>query len=306
MVIRLLDSSPKPKPIFKFLNAWGAHADFLPLIRRVWDVPVRGNCLFQVMQKLRKLKWVLREFHNSHFAGLDGRLLAVREAMIQFQKQFRIGCTDNQKRIMEKATADYKELILAEELILKQKLKNDWLMLMDRCTPYFYATLKSRQRRGRIKRLLTENGREVTEAKAIGVEFIDYFKRLLGDDSLPLETIDQEVIAQGNLLTIDQQRRLVCPFTAFDVRKALGDIKEGKSPGVDGFNSFFFKCSWEIVGRDITDAILEFFASGRILKEINATVIHLIPKHVHAARASEFRPIACCTTLYKIIAKMLC
>ncbi|GAB2265029.1 hypothetical protein Dimus_000096 [Dionaea muscipula] len=134
MIIRLLDNLPRPKPIFRFLNAWGLHADFLPLIR--------GTCMFQIMHKLRTVKGLLQEFHRVHFARMDGRILAAREVMFQAQKQSRIGCTDHEKGIMDKATAAYKELILAEEVMLKQKLKQDWFSLMDRCSPYFLLPLR--------------------------------------------------------------------------------------------------------------------------------------------------------------------
>lgn len=40
-------------------------------------------------------------------------------------------------------------------------------------------------------------------------------------------------------------------------------------------------------------------------KEINMTLITLLPKCENVSYAKEFRPIACCTILYKIISKIL-
>ncbi|GAB2290938.1 hypothetical protein Dimus_025196, partial [Dionaea muscipula] len=69
--------------------------------------------------------------------------------------------------------------------IIKSTLKVVFLVV--------YATTKKRDKGERgLRDSLRENGREVSEVKAIGVEFIDYFKRLLGDDDLPTETIDEE------------------------------------------------------------------------------------------------------------------
>lgn len=51
-----------------------------------------------------------------------------------------------------------------------------------------------------------------------------------------------------------------------------------KSPGPDGYGSGFFRSTWDVIGQDITEAILEFFGNGKLLKQVNATNIALIPK----------------------------
>lgn len=47
-----------------------------------------------------------------------------------------------------------------------------------------------------------------------------------------------------------------------EVQEALWSIKNDKSPGPDGFNSFFFKKSWSIVGPNIIAAIKDYFRNG--------------------------------------------
>lgn len=48
-----------------------------------------------------------------------------------------------------------------------------------------------------------------------------------------------------------------------------------------------------------------FFKSGHLLKEWNSTAISLIPKTSNPSRLEDFRPIACCGVLYKIISKLM-
>lgn len=67
----------------------------------------------------------------------------------------------------------------------------------------------------------------------------------------------------------------------------------------------FFKKSWGIIGGDVTNAVLEFFRSGQLLKQWNHAFIALVPKSSHASSVTDYRPISCCTVFYKIISKIL-
>ncbi|GKA87511.1 RNA-directed DNA polymerase, eukaryota, reverse transcriptase zinc-binding domain protein, partial [Tanacetum coccineum] len=45
--------------------------------------------------------------------------------------------------------------------------------------------------------------------------------------------------------------------------------------------------------------------NGKILKEINATMISLVPKTATPCKVSDYRPIAYCNVVYKIISKII-
>ncbi|KAL0368048.1 UNVERIFIED_CONTAM: Retrovirus-related Pol polyprotein from type-2 retrotransposable element R2DM [Sesamum calycinum] len=50
---------------------------------------------------------------------------------------------------------------------------------------------------------------------------------------------------------------------------------------------------------------MDFFTTGRLLKQVNATLITLIPKVCASSLVADFRPISCCNVIYKIITKIL-
>ena len=52
-------------------------------------------------------------------------------------------------------------------------------------------------------------------------------------------------------------------------------------------------------------AVQEFFSSGRLLQQWNSTILSLIPKKQNSTLISDFRPISCCNTTYKVISKIL-
>lgn len=85
---------------------------------------------------------------------------------------------------------------------------------------------------------------------------------------------------------------------------ALFGIGDDKSPGPDGFSSYFFKKAWPIVGDLFSEAVMEFFSFVFLLKKINHTAIVLLPKSTHSPSMGDFRLIACCNVTYKVISKI--
>lgn len=83
-------------------------------------------------------------------------------------------------------------------------------------------------------------------------------------------------------------------------------IPGSKAPGLDGYNNHFFKQYWEVIGEVVTDAILDFFQNGKLLTELNVTTITLVPKIKVPSTTGDYKPIVCCSTIYKCITKLIC
>ncbi|PKU84741.1 integrator complex subunit 11 [Dendrobium catenatum] len=90
-----------------------------------------------------------------------------------------------------------------------------------------------------------------------------------------------------------------------EIRKAVFDGKASSSPGPDGYNFHFYKKCWHIIGPKVCKAVKSFFISGIMPTGIKATALALIPKTKHASSFNDFRPIALCNVIYKIISKII-
>ena len=98
---------------------------------------------------------------------------------------------------------------------------------------------------------------------------------------------------------------LIQPFTHVEVQQALFQMHPSKAPGPDGMSALFFQKFWDIVGADVSHAILDFLNFGRMLGNVNFTHIVLIPKVASPEQMTQFRPISLCNVLYKIASKVL-
>jgi len=90
-----------------------------------------------------------------------------------------------------------------------------------------------------------------------------------------------------------------------EVLDAVSQCGSSKCPGQDGFNFFFIKNNWEVIGKDIVRAIQNFQSTWFIPRGCNASFITLLPKKDNSSDLNEFRPISLVGCVYKILSKIL-
>ncbi|XP_062080435.1 uncharacterized protein LOC133785197 [Humulus lupulus] len=201
---------------------------------------------------------------------------------------------------------EYKKQEAAYVSYLYQKSKVDWIRFGDENSSMFYASMKKRKVVNRIVSFVDENGRVEVDYPKVISHFTQHFHSFLGGSSVASGLIEPSVVHSGPILSLDDQTFLIKPFTYQEVKTAMFSIKAVKSLGLDGFGVGFYKSLWSVIGKEVATAMIEFFDIGCIPKALNSTILALIPKVSHPSNASEYRPIACCNTLYKCISKMLC
>ncbi|KAL0284968.1 UNVERIFIED_CONTAM: putative ribonuclease H protein [Sesamum radiatum] len=193
-----------------------------------------------------------------------------------------------------------------ETSMLRQRAKVNWLKYGDQCSSTFFRKINARRASQRVYQITNMAGETLTDANQVAAEFIMFFQTLLGGERrarmLNCDFLQPHL---KHTITMDEAADLVRPVTQAEIRTAFFDISEDSAPGPDGYTSGFFKAAWPEIGADLCAAVAEFFTSGQLLKQLNATLLVLIPKVQLPVRVSEFRPIACCNVVYKAIAKIL-
>jgi len=91
----------------------------------------------------------------------------------------------------------------------------------------------------------------------------------------------------------------------YEIIDGMSQCESSKCPGPDGYNFFFVKNNWDVIGKDIVWAIICFQDTCFIPRGCNASFIVLVLKKVNLSNLNEFRPILLVGCVYKILSKIL-
>ncbi|KAL2235474.1 UNVERIFIED_CONTAM: hypothetical protein Sindi_1279600 [Sesamum indicum] len=262
--------------------------------------------MYVVTRKLKALKPVFREKRRN-----KGDLSHNVQLAIGFLEMAQSLVSSNRRDELYLQLEHCCRLVLAkaakfEQVMLQQRAKMQWMKGGDQCSRVFFRKIAQRRSTRRILQINDDHRATHTEPGAVTNEFVTYYQNLLGGDRRRAMVNFQFLLPWArHTLSEEEVNSLLLPFTTADVKQAVFDIAEDKASWPDGYSSGFFKVAWHIVGQEVCSAVLEFFNTGRLLKQINTTLSALIQKVQSPMTVGDFRPISCCNVLYKIIAKLI-
>ncbi|GKD99172.1 RNA-directed DNA polymerase, eukaryota, reverse transcriptase zinc-binding domain protein, partial [Tanacetum coccineum] len=257
------------KRSFKFANYITDKVDFCKIVEDRWKLDVGGLHMFNLVKKLETLKHPLNNLNRSN-GNLVEKVKVLKDDLKKIQTEIDADPYDKNLRDKGKVVLEkYIEVVKDEEKLLFQKFKIKWLSYGDKNNSFFYKMLK---------------GRSINAH----VSSIDAYEDLFTTKLSPYEA-----------------SQMIKPITDNEIKKVMFSTADNKAPGPDGFSAKFFKATWHIVGSDVWSAVKEFFSSGKLLDELNATIISLIPKITTPMLVTDFRLIACCNVVYKCISKVI-
>ncbi|KAK6164048.1 hypothetical protein DH2020_000912 [Rehmannia glutinosa] len=162
------------------------------------------------------------------------------------------------------------------------------------------ATPQSRNHILRVKNLAEVWAEDDT---AIASTFLDYYQNLFSAE--PTLDMDRAIDAIDTKMTGDMNEILMRPFSQDKVRAALSQMHPTKSPGPDGMPAVFFQKFWPFIHTDILPVILNVLNGHSNPRDLNHTLIVLIPKKKDPVCVTDFRPISLCNVIFKIITKTI-
>ena len=142
-----------------------------------------------------------------------------------------------------------------------------------------------------------------TDPEVLSQEAESFYKSLF----CHLDDVDLGCLGDVPLPSLNEEacNNLTAPVTMEEVKTAVFHMNSFKALGPDGFQAFFFKEYWEIIGLDVWKMVKQAFSGVTLDPRMLETLLVLIPKVESPVSMKDFRPISLCNVVYKIITKVL-
>lgn len=300
LLIKLLPQVllPKTNPPFRFHAMWMQHNSYGDLVSDNWN-----SSIGDVMSKSADLAITLRSWNKTTFGNIFYQKKQLLARINGIQKAL---CLRDNPYLVDLETSlmqEYQDIRDKEAIFWKQKSREKWIQEGDRNTKFFHITTMVRRRRNKIDGLFNEHGvwcEDPTVLKSIAANYFQQLFSVTEDNDLrfiiPFMFPDIDQVSLVNL------QNEVHPD---EVKSAMFHIGGLKSPGFDGFPAQFFQKHWNLVGSDVIDIVTKAFRDGKIPHGLNHTLITLVPKTSSPQHMHLFRPISLCSTIYKVISKII-
>lgn len=141
------------------------------------------------------------------------------------------------------------------------------------------------------------------EADSIRRLFLNNFKKLFKQEEVNFPAHLEHLMLP--CITKDENSEISRIPTPEEIKATLFNMQDLKAPGPDGYPVIFYKQLWPTVGDDVIKAVTSFFRIGSMPREVNNSLIVLIPKISNPTAVQHFIPISLCNVVYKIISKLL-
>lgn len=145
-------------------------------------------------------------------------------------------------------------------------------------TKFFHAQTVIRRKRNKIDGLFLADGTWSVDAATIKNKAFNYFHDLFAS----VENVNPTSLVTDMTKNIGQDcaDNLTREVSKKEVWDTLKVMKSLKATGLDGFQPFFFKHYWHLIGDDIFEVVKQAFRDGKFDESLSETLIVLIRKRI--------------------------
>jgi hypothetical protein len=176
--------------------------------------------------------------------------------------------------------------------------KADWVEYGEKNSSFFLKLETRNKQIKNITALIDDQGKHITEPGEILDEELRYYKELYTqppDSTIADRENAKQFFFSEETPKISAELKELCDanISMQEVGVALKDLKNGKTPGTDGFPPDFYKFFWKDIGILVYESLQNTIEKGEMSIDQRRGVINLIPKKDKDPRhLKNWRPIS--------------
>ena len=196
------------------------------------------------------------------------------------------------------------ELITLREKIMKGVLlrsKARWVDSGEKITKYFCNLEKRNYISKQIVKIVNKDGKIIEDPSQIKDKVYEFYNSLYKANKNIENCEIRNLITEVPQLSQTERESLEGEISLEEAYYALQNMKNGKSPGSDGFSAEFFKFFWQELGLFVVKALNESYKDGELSSTQKEGLITCIPKGDKPKEyIKNWRPISMLNVIYKI------
>ena len=180
----------------------------------------------------------------------------------------------------------------------------EWLAQGEKPSSYFCSLENKHFIEKTVNFFLKSDGTYVTEQKQILIELRKFYTSLFANRDTQLQDTDlNQLLSDYVTRTLDptEAEELEGKITEPELNATLKNMKNNKTPGIDGFPAEFFKVFWSRLKYYILSAINTCYDKGILSLTLRQCIISCIPKGDKSRELlKNWRPISLLSVVYKL------
>ena len=149
------------------------------------------------------------------------------------------------------------------------------------------------------------NGLPCSNIQAISRHIYDFYWTLLNGCLDPGINFASNAWSGDQCISPADNWYLMTPMSCEEIDTPVASSNSSSAPGPDGFNVEFYLATWEWIGDEVTQLVVNFYRTGILPPHISDTNIALIPKKENPDNPNDFRPISLVSIPINITTKLL-
>nr|XP_025664883.1 uncharacterized protein LOC112763420 [Arachis hypogaea] len=281
---------------FRFLAAWITHPDFGNAVDASWNV--QGSWAEGVLNFKERIK----EWNNSVFGDIFRRKHRILRRFQGITSSLGYAHNYFLDNLQKDLWVEYEKILLQEELLWFQKARSKWINFGDRNTKFFHGSTMVKRRKNKMASLQNDTGDWITDKATLEYMATSFFSNLYKDNENHILFILENMFPDMSSSDFNSIGRNVSDE---EIKDAMFSIGSWKAPDRDGLQAIFYQSQWNKIGSDVCNLTKNIFQNPDKVKEVNETLITLIPKIEPVEHLKQLRPISLCNVSYKVITKIL-